>query len=91
MKRSLLSLALLAALPFSAHAADIDYNYFEADYASSDLSGTTADGYNFKGSVAFGDHWYGNFSYGQVSKSDIDTGLVVDSVALNASTCPARS
>ena len=84
MKRSLLSLALLAALPFSANAADINYNYVEADYASSHLSGTTADGYNFKGSAAFGDHWYGNFSYGQVNKSNIDTDLVVDSVPLNA-------
>ena len=84
MKRSLLALALLTVLPLSANAADISYNYFEGDYASSHLSGTTADGYNFKGSMAFGEHYYGSFTYGQVSKSNIDTGLVVDNVALNA-------
>ncbi len=68
----------LTVLPLSANAADISYNYLEADYASSHLSGTTADGYNVKGSIAFGDHCYGNFTYGQVNKNDIDTGFMVN-------------
>jgi len=70
MKLSLIALALAAALPLSAQAADeLKYNYIEADYASTHAFGTTLDGYNFKGSAAFGDNFYGTASYGQVSKN----------------------
>jgi hypothetical protein len=76
MKFSLLALAIAAVAPFSAQASELNYNYVEADYASSHLAGTTAGGYNFKGSMAFGDSFYGAFTYGQVSKNRIDSGLV---------------
>jgi hypothetical protein len=75
MKFSLIALALAAALPLSAQATDISYNYVEGDYASTHLytdpGDTTLDGYKIKGSVALGNNFYGVGSYGNVSGSDI--------------------
>lgn len=72
MKYSLIALALAAALPLSAHASDLKYNFVEADYARTNAFGTTLDGYKVKGSAAFGDDFYGIGSYGRVSKSGGD-------------------
>lgn len=72
MKFSLIALSLAAALPLSAQASDLKYNYVEADYASTHASGITLDGYKLKGSAAFGDNFYGVASYGKVSKSGVD-------------------
>src|SRR4249919_1016016 len=69
MKYSLIALALAAALPLSAHASDLNYNYVEADYASTHAFGTTLDGYQVKGSAAFNDDFFGVASYGRVSKN----------------------
>ena len=45
MKRSLISLTLAAALPFSAMAADgISYNYIEGGYARTNADGSVAVG-----------------------------------------------
>lgn len=69
MKLSLIALALAAALPLSAQASELKYNYIEADYASTHAFSNTLDGYKVKGSVAFGDDFYGTASYGEVSKN----------------------
>jgi Ax21 family sulfation-dependent quorum factor len=53
MKRSLLALMLLAAVPFAASAADgISYNYVEGGYMKTDTGGD-ADGWAANGSWAF--------------------------------------
>lgn len=72
MKRSLFALALAAALPLSAQASELKYNYIEADYARTHAFGTDADGWKLKGSAAFGESFYGIGSYGQVSDNGVD-------------------
>src|ERR1041385_3251335 len=69
MKVSLIALALAAALPLSAQADALKYNYIEADYASTHAFSTTLDGYKVKGSAAFGDGFYGTADYSRVSKN----------------------
>ena len=72
MKRSLFALALAAALPFSAQASELKYSYVQAGYQSTDLEGFNFDGYGVKGSVAFGDQFYGVASYNHGSESGVD-------------------
>lgn len=62
MKRSLIALALLAAIPFAAQADDkLSYTYLEADYVNID---SDADGYGVRGSFEFGDSgFYGLGGY----------------------------
>jgi hypothetical protein len=71
MKRSLIALALAAVLPLSAQAGELNYNYIEANYISSDFLDVTMDGYAVKGSVAFNESWYGAASYRDVSKDGV--------------------
>lgn len=71
MKRALIALALAAALPLSAQAGELNYNYVEGGYVSSHFVGTDFDGYGLAGSVKFNDNWYGNASYRDVSKSGV--------------------
>lgn len=53
MKRFAIALALAAALPFAASAADgINYNYVEGGYAYTHTDAGNADGWGLKGSVA---------------------------------------
>ena len=70
MKRSLLALTLLAALPFAASAADgISYNYLQGGYTKTDTQGADADGWGVDGSVAL----HPNFSlFGSFSNQEID-------------------
>jgi len=82
MKRSLFALALAAALPLSAHAAERDnglsYTYFEGDYVSGDVQGINSmDGFALRGSAHFGKNWYATGSLSRVSKGDIDLGYSV--------------
>jgi opacity protein-like surface antigen len=73
MKRALFALALAAALPLSAQAADgIKYSYVEGGYRSADFLDETFDGFGIAGSVAFNDHWYGSANYDRVSWNSID-------------------
>lgn len=72
MKRSLMALALLAALPVAAQASGLDYSYLQAGYSSSRLAGVDFDGWNLKGSVAFGETFYGVAGYETGSKSGVD-------------------
>ncbi|MCL6619139.1 diffusible signal factor-reguated Ax21 faimly protein [Thermomonas hydrothermalis] len=53
MKRQVIALALAAALPLAAQAADgITYNYVQGGYVYSDVKGPDADGWGLNGSVA---------------------------------------
>src|SRR5688572_151078 len=81
MKRSLMALALLAALPMSAQAADgkLSYNFIEADYVRvnvDDADGFDPDGFGLKGSFALGESFYGFGSY--LSASDDLSGFDLD-------------
>jgi hypothetical protein len=81
MKRALFALALAAALPFSASAAERSYSFIELDYAgiNIDLGPTSVDenGYKVQGSAAFGDSgFYGTASYYDIKDlSQADLGL----------------
>lgn len=71
MKRALFALALAAALPMSAQAAERSYSYVELDYVNAefDLGTLNADfdGAAIRGSVEFGDSGFFGFgSYADV-------------------------
>ena len=71
MKNSLIALALAAALPFTASAAEnLSYNYAEADYAKTDVDGIKADGWGVKGSYGFLPNFHAFGEYNQ-QKTDI--------------------
>lgn len=76
MKRSLIALSLLAALPFAASAAEgVSYNYVEGGYVASNLDGVPdADGFGVRGSVAFHPnfHVFGDYSNQELDDSNID-------------------
>ena len=64
MKRTLFALALAAALPMSAQAAERSYSYVELDYVNVD---SDADGFGVRGSVDFAEsNFYGFGSYTSV-------------------------
>ncbi len=71
MKRALIALALAAALPLSAQAGELNYNYVQAGYANSHISGTNFAGWGVEGSVKFNDMFYGSASYRNVDKSGV--------------------
>ena len=65
MKRSLLALTLLAALPFAASAAEgVSYNYVEAGYVGTNTDAGDADGFaiNGSGAIAPNFHIFGGYS-----------------------------
>lgn len=75
MKRSLLALTLMAALPFTASAAEgISYNYIEGGYAATNTDGGDADGWALAGSGAIAPnfHIFGNFSKQEIEDTNID-------------------
>lgn len=82
MKRSLFALALAAALPFSAQAADLSYSYVEADYVNFD---NDADGWGLRGSFNFGaSNFYGLASYSNVNFDDDSSDFDLDSFEIGA-------
>ena len=77
MKRSpiIAALALAAALPFAASAADgISYTYVEGGYAATNTDSGDADGWALKGSAALTPnfHLFGDFSNQDISDSNVD-------------------
>ena len=80
MKRTLLALTLLAALPFAASAAEgVSYNYVEGGYigTNADDLGIDADGWAVGGSAAIAEnfHLFGNFDSQEIddfNDADID-------------------
>lgn len=79
MKRALIALALAAALPLSAQAGELNYNYVQASYLNSHFVGESFPGYGLEGSVKFNDMFYGSASYRNVDKS----GLSLDESSVN--------
>jgi len=80
MKKSLLALSLLAALPVlglstTASAAEgVSYNYVEGGYVASKISGPDADGWAIGGSAAIAPnfHVFGNYSSQTVDNTNFD-------------------
>ena len=75
MKTSLIALALAAALPVAASAADtLSYNYVEGDYVKTDISGPDADGWALKGSVALHPnfHVFADYSTQEIDNVNVD-------------------
>jgi Ax21 family sulfation-dependent quorum factor len=75
MKRSLLALAFLAALPFAASATDgISYNYVEGGYTQTNTDGADANGWGLNGSVAIHPnfHIFGGWSNQDIDDSNLD-------------------
>lgn len=73
MKRNLVTLALLAALPFAANAGELSYSYVEAGYSpvNSDLD---ADGLTVNGSYAITEniHAFGGYSKFNIDHTPVD-------------------
>ena len=70
MKRSLIALTLLAALPFAASAADgVSYTYVEGGYTATDTDAGDADGWAIKGSGAIAPNFH---LFGEYDKQEID-------------------
>ena len=80
MKRSpmiarLAALALVAAAPFAASAADgIKYNYVQGGYTATNTSGGDADGWGVQGSAALSPNFsvFGDFSHQDIKHSSAD-------------------
>ena len=80
MKRSpalttLAALALLAATPFAASAADgLSYNYVQGGYVASKTDGPDADGWGLGGSVAVHPnvHLFGNYANQEIDGTSVD-------------------
>ncbi|MBK6333366.1 MAG: Ax21 family protein [Thermomonas sp.] len=78
MKRSLIALALLAALPFAASAQDansgLSYNYVQGGYVATNTDGGDADGWALGGSVAvhLNVHLFGNYTSQNVDGVNAD-------------------
>jgi len=83
MKNSLIALALAAALPFTASAAEnLSYNYAEADYAKTDIDAFKADGWGVKGSYGFLPNFH---AFGEYSRQEIDhTNIKLDQWKIGA-------
>lgn len=76
MKRTLLALTLLAAVPFAASAADgVSYNYVEGGYtAINGDGGADADGWAIAGSGAIAPnfHLFGGYANQKIDNTNID-------------------
>jgi Ax21 family sulfation-dependent quorum factor len=78
MKRALMSLALLAALPFAASAQEngngLSYNYLEGGYTATNTDSGDADGWGLNGSAAFTPNWsvFGAYSNQKIDDTDVD-------------------
>lgn len=77
MKKSLLALTLLAALPFAASAADgISYNYAQGGYVNLDgKDDVKADGWGLEGSIAVHPNVHLFAGTNQLKDKDFDIGL----------------
>jgi Ax21 family sulfation-dependent quorum factor len=78
MKRALLTLSLLAALPLAASAAEnangLNYNYLEGGYAATNTDAGDADGWALNGSAAFTPNWsvFGAYSNQEIDDTNVD-------------------
>lgn len=75
MKRSLLALTLLAALPFAASAAEgVSYTYVEGGYAATDTDFGDADGFAINGSAAIAPNFHLFGGYNAQTTDDFNIG-----------------
>ena len=76
MKKSLLALGLLAALPFAASAAEgLSYNYVEGGYSATNLNDLPdSDGWGLNGSVAIAPNFHVFGGYNQQDFDSVDYG-----------------
>lgn len=76
MKRSLIALGLLAALPFAASASDLSYNYVEGGYTRINGAGAKIDGLAINGSVALGSrfHLFGGYEATDIDGTSVNIG-----------------
>ena len=58
MRKILLGLALCAAAPFAASAAELSYTNIEAGDARAEILDESGDGFYAKGSAAFGNNFW---------------------------------
>lgn len=77
MKRSpfAIALALAAALPFAASAAEgVSYNYVQGGYVATNGDGADADGFGVDGSVAVSPnfHLFGGYANQKIDNTSID-------------------
>lgn len=75
MKRSFIALALMAALPFAASAADgLSYNHVQGSYVSTNTDSGNADGWGLSGSVAVHPnvHLFGNYANQKIDGTSVD-------------------
>lgn len=75
MKRSLLALALVAALPFAASAADgISYNFVQGGYVATNTNSGDANGWGVAGSAAISPnfHVFGDFANQDITDTGVD-------------------
>jgi Ax21 family sulfation-dependent quorum factor len=74
MKRSILALGLLAALPFAATASDLSYSYVEGGYSRVNGLGAKTDGYVVNGSIAIGAgfHAFGGYEALDIDRARVD-------------------
>lgn len=92
MKRSLLALTLMAALPFAASAADgVSYNFIEGGYAATNTDAGDADGFGVTGSVAIHPnfHLFAGFSNQEIEDTNIDFDQSRFGVGYNHQIAPA--
>lgn len=77
MKKSLIALSLLAALPFAASAADgISYNYVEGGYAATNSDYSDADGFAIRGSGAIAPNFHVFGDYSKQKTDDFTVGAI---------------
>lgn len=75
MLRSMIAAAALAAMPLAAQAESPSYFYLEGGVARADQYGDSLDGFGLKGSMAFGERWYGFIDFNQ---TEFDEGRSID-------------
>ena len=88
MKKTLLALALLAGFAGTANASELSYSFIEANYIDAgDFDGGNAfsfDGWNLRGSVELGEHFYLLGEYNSVSDNPFGTSLNIDTYEVGA-------
>lgn len=78
MKRAVLSLSLLAILPFAASAAEnangLNYNYVEGGYAATNTDSGDSDGWGVNASAALSPNWsiFGGYSNQEIDNTSVD-------------------
>ena len=82
MKTQLVLALALAVAPFAASANDLNYNFIEAGYVRADFVDESGDGFFAKGSVAFGESFYGHASYQEATHDDFGFDISLDETVL---------